>query len=189
MQMRRFAAVAITSGALVAGVAGTAVPAGATTRADGFGVEATTVQQGSVTGAAAQKMARGSGQQLVLPQMTKAAGGTVHATSCRWIERTQGRKTSKHGRWIIYVKTRLTWCYDGLHVNSARANRSAYTYNKRTWRLKGWRQHSLTHDSTWATVLAKSGYTFYYTGNHRYYRPYSDVMGTFQGRYRIWAGG
>ncbi|RMI40111.1 hypothetical protein EBO15_27505 [Actinomadura harenae] len=177
----------ITSGALVAGVAGTALPAGATTSADGFGVEATTVQQGSVTGAAAQKMARGKGQ-MVLPQTMKAAGGAVHATSCRWVERTRGRKTSR-GRWIIYVKTRLTWCYDGLHVNSARVNRSAYTYNKRTWRLKGWRQHSLTHDSTWASVLAKSQYTFYYTGNGRYYRPYADVMGSFNGGYHVWAGG
>ncbi|MEV4252564.1 hypothetical protein AB0J52_05285 [Spirillospora sp. NPDC049652] len=186
--MRRFATVAITSGALVAGFVGTALPAGATTRTDGLGVAATTVEQGSVTGAAARKMARGSGQQLVLPQLTRAAGGTVHATSCRWVQRTQGRKTSTHGRWIIYVKSRLTWCYDGLHVNSARVSRSAYTYNKRTWRLVGWRQRTLTHDRTWASVLAKSQYTFYYTGNRRYYRPYADIMGTFQGRYHVWAG-
>lgn len=185
--MRRFAAVAITSGALVAGLAGTAVPAGATTPTDGFGVQATTVRQGSVTGAAAQKMAQAKGQ-MVLPQTMTAASGTVHATSCRWVERTQGRKSSRTGRWIIYVKTRLTWCYDGLHVNSARVNRSAYSYNKRVWRLKGWRQASLTHDSTWATVLAKSQYTFYYTGNRHYYRPYADVMGSFNGSYRVWAG-
>ncbi|MFC4911213.1 hypothetical protein [Actinomadura gamaensis] len=179
--MRRFAAVVVTSGAIVAGVAGTALPAGATTRADGFGVEATTVTQGTVTGAAAQKLARSSGQMTM-------AGAPVRAASCRWVERTQGRKSSRHGRWLIYVKTRLTWCYDGLHVNSARVNRSAYTYNKRVWRMRGWTQHSLTHDRTWASVLAKSQYKFYYTGNGRNYRPYADIMGAFNGSYRVWAG-
>ncbi|MQY08135.1 hypothetical protein [Actinomadura macrotermitis] len=182
--MRRFAAVAITSGALIAGLTTTAAPAVAAP-APGPGVAAVTEQQGTIAKRSVLAQAEREGR----PYSAKETAAIRRATVCRWYERTQGRKKSRHGRWLINVKNRLTWCYDGLHVVSYRANFSAYTYSKRVWKWRGWNKKRATHTGTWSSVTSEVEGRFYYTGNRRTYRPWITIMGAFDGRYHYWYGG
>ena len=51
-------------------------------------------------------------------------------------ERTQGRRTSKRGRWLIWIKVRLHWCYDGYQVVSSKAQYRWYTHDRANWRWR-----------------------------------------------------
>lgn len=191
--MRRFAAVAITSGALVAGLTAAVSPADASTKSaervagvqEDFGVEATAVRQGTIAGKSLLAEAKREGK----PYSAKETTAIKKASRCRWVERTRGGKTSRRGRWLFYVKLRLSWCYDGLYVVSARARYGAYTYNKRVWRWRGWAKKSLKHTRTWSSVTSEVQGRFYYTRNRRTYKPWIIALGSFNGQYRTWAGG
>jgi hypothetical protein len=191
--VRRFAAVAITSGAIVAGLAATTpsalaspTPSGAATVAQaGVGVAATTVERGPITGQALIAEAQRAGK----PYSATEAGKIARASACGWYERTQGRRTSRHGRWLIYVKTRLTWCYNGSYITSARASYNAYTYNRRVFRWRGWAQKSLTHSRGWGDATTRVQGLFTYSGTGHTYRPYVYIRGYYNGHYRYWYGG
>ncbi len=170
--MRRIAAVALTTATLIGGLALGSPANAATTSVPG--VEATVVHQGTITGSAL---------------VAHSAPAGARSSACRWYERTEGLRTrGTHWHWLIYVKSRLTWCYDGLNVLSAKSSYTAYTYNKRVWRWRGWSWKSLTHSSSWATATTKAKAKFYYTGNRRTYQPYVIIQGDFDGSYHYWYG-
>jgi hypothetical protein len=182
--MRRFAAVAITSGALVAGLTATVPPASAstTTKTDGT-VAADVTTQGRISGSALIAQAKREGN----PYSAKEAAAIRRSTYCTWRQRTQGRKPRHRSYWLFYVRTRLNWCYTGLEIVSARVTHRVYTRNKRVYRFRGWLQHSLKHSRTWATVTAETQAKFSY--GRRVYRPFIIVQGTFDGTSKTWGGG
>ncbi len=186
--MRRFTTVAALSVALVAGLVGASSPAAAAPAASpqpaDFGVEDVIVREGTATGAELLKRA---GQDGIHYSAKEARA--LKKAPCRWYERQQGRRASKKGRWLIWVKVRLNWCYDGYQVVSAKSKYRSYTYDRATWRWRGWAKKKLTHTSNWSSVTARVQGKFYYTGNGRTYRPYATVQGYRNGGYRYWYGG
>lgn len=186
--MRRFAAVAITSGALVAGLTATVSPASAsTTQSAGTQsdttVAATSTTQGRISGTALIAQAKREGN----PYGAKEAAAIRRSTYCTWTQRTQGRTPRGRHYWLFYVRERLNWCYNGLEVTSARASYKVYSRNKRVYRFRGWYKHKLTHGRTWATVTAETQVKFTY--GRRVYKPWIIIQGTFQGKNRKWSGG
>ncbi|MCD0452735.1 hypothetical protein LO762_26650 [Actinocorallia sp. API 0066] len=183
--MRRFITVAALSLALAAGHAAVVSPAAAASPgADGFGVEDTVIRQGTISGAEVLAQARRDGTRY-----TAAEAEAIRKAPCRWYERQQGRRASKKGRWLIWVKVRLNWCYDGYQVVSAKAKYRSYTYDRATWRWRGWAKKRLTHTGSWSSVTTRTQGKFYYTGNGRTYKPWATIQGNFDGGYRWWAGG
>jgi hypothetical protein len=180
--MRRFTAAAAMSLALAAGLV-TGAPASAS-ESGSFGVEDIVVRQGTVSGAELVAQAERDGT----PYSARKAAALKKAP-CRWYERQQGRRTSKKGRWLIWVKVRLNWCYDGYQVISAKSKYRSYTYDRATWRWRGWGKKQLTHTSNWSSATAKVKGKFYYTGNGRTYKPWATVTGYRDGAYRWWSGG
>lgn len=176
--MRRFATVAALSAALVAGLIS---PAAASPKTAGLGVADTIVRHGTISGTDLLQRAGTS--------YTSKEAAAIKKSSCRWIERTEGRRVSKHGRWLIWVKVRLDWCYDGYQVVSAKAHYRSYTYSRSVWRWRGWAKKRLTHTGSWSSVTTQAQGRFYYTGNRHTYKPYVTIMGHFNGGYRWWAGG
>ncbi|MBO2454478.1 hypothetical protein J4573_45835 [Actinomadura barringtoniae] len=181
--MRRFAAVAITSGALVAGLTATVSPASASTTQSDNTVAAESTAQGRISGTALIAQAKREGT----PYSAKEAAAIRRSTYCTWAQVTRGRKYKGSKHWAFYVRTRLNWCYTGYQVVSAKGHYSVYSRNKRVYRFHGWYKHKLTHDRTWATVKADARVKFSY--GSRVYRPWATVMGTFQGKHRTWTGG
>jgi hypothetical protein len=182
--MRRFATAAITSGALVAGLTATVPPALASTSSPAPGVADTAVRQGTVPARSVLDQAKREGK----PYSAKETTAIARSVACRWYERTEGLKNSRNGHWLIYVQDRLTWCYDGLNVLSARANYNVYSYNNRVFRWRGWAKKSLTHTNTWSSVTTEAQGRFYYSGNRRTYQPWIITLGAFNGSYRSWWG-
>ncbi|MEO3788000.1 hypothetical protein ABGB12_32125 [Actinocorallia sp. B10E7] len=182
--MRRFTTAAALSVALLAGLAPMGSPAAASPGSGEFGVEDTVVRQGTISGMEFLARAEHDGTRYSAKEVA-----ALKKASCRQYERTQGLRASKRGRWLIWVKVRLDWCYDGYEVVSSKAKYRSYTYDRTTWRWRGWAKKSLTHTRSWSSTTAKVKGRFYYTGNGRTYKPYATVTGYFDGGYRWWAGG
>ena len=175
--MRRFTTAAALSAALVAGLVGTSTPASADSS---LGVEDVVVTQGTISGS---EVLANSGTSYSARQ-----AAAIKKAPCRWYERKQGRRASKKGRWLIWVKVRLQWCYDGSQVISAKAKYNSYTYDRDTWIWRGWGKKQLTHTGSWWSVTARVKGKFYYTGNGRTYKPWATVTGRGDGSYSWWAG-
>ncbi|MES9542019.1 hypothetical protein AB0C21_24745 [Spirillospora sp. NPDC049024] len=183
--MRRVATVTVLSGALAAGFLAVGPAAQAQTKpSDKLGKEVTTTSQGALSKKDLIAEARAAGK----PMTAKETASIQAAQRCGYYQRTRGRKAS-NGRWIIAVTNRLTWCWDGRHVNSYRANFKAYTYNKTKWRWRGWVRAKATHAGNWSYATSYAQGAFYYTGNGKTYKPYVNIRGYYNGRYRWQAGG
>ncbi len=158
--MRRIAAVALSGATLMGGLALTTPANASTTSAD-------------------------SGKHAVVVRQATVAKAT---TKCRSYQLTRGRRTTgKHWHWLFYVRTKLTWCYDGKYVDSAKASYTAYTRNKKVYKLGGWSWHSLSHTKTYSSVTSKAKYRFVYRGHT--YRPWVIVTGYNTGAYHYSYGG
>lgn len=182
--MRRFATVVTLSVALAAGLATTGSPAAASSKPTDIGVADAILRHGTISGT--DLLARAQREGI---RYTGTEAAAIMKASCRWIERTQGRRTSRHGRWLIWVKVRLNWCYNGNEVVSAKARYRSYTSNRSVWRWRGWAKKRLTHTNSWSSAQTQGQGRFYYTGNRYTYKPYITVRGDFDGGYRWWAGG
>lgn len=183
--MRRVAIVTVLTGALATGVLAAGPAAQAQTKpADKLGKEVTTTSQGALS----KKQLISEAQATGKPVTAKENASIQAAQRCGYYQRTRGRKAS-NGKWIIAVTNRLTWCWDGRYVRSYRANFKAYTYNKYTWRWKGWAVKKGTHSSSWSNATSYAQGAFYYTGNRKTYKPYVTIRGYYNGKYAWKTGG
>ncbi|WP_106396300.1 hypothetical protein [Actinocorallia populi] len=182
--MRRFTTAAALSVALVAGLVSTSSPAAAAPETASRTVEDTVVRQGTIPGAELLAQAERDGT----PYSAKKARALKKAP-CRWFERQQGlrvvKSNGKKGRWLIWVKLRLNWCYDGYQVLSANAKYRSYTYDRATYRWRGWGQKHLKRTGSSVTSRVKG--KFYHTRSGRTYKPWITSKGYSDGAYRWWS--
>jgi hypothetical protein len=181
--MGRFTTASAVSAAAVMGLTLLGSPAAASPGSKVPGVEDTVVREGVISG---EELLKQQGLDGIRYGAKKAAA--IKKGQCRWYERTQGRRASKKGRWLIWIKVRLHWCYNGYQVTSAKAKYRWYTYDRYTWRWRGWGQKRLIRNNA-GNVTARGKGRFYYTGNGYTYKPYIYLRGSYDGSGRWWAGG
>lgn len=182
--MRRFRTASALSAAVVMGLTTLGSPAAASPGSAGLGVEDTVVRQGTISGA---ELLEQDGRVGI--RYTAREAAAMRKAPCRWYERQQGRRVSKKGRWLIWIKVRLRWCYDGYQVVSAKSKYQWYTSDRANWRWRGWAKKSLTHTGNWSSATVRGKGRFYYTGNGHTYKPYATIKGSRDGSGRWWAGG
>ena len=176
--MRRFTTAAALSAALVAGLVGAGSPASASPET--ASVEDTVVRQGTVSGADLVAQAERDGTPY-----SAAKARVLKKAPCRWFERQQGlraiKSNGKKGRWLIWVKLRLNWCYDGYQVVSANSKYRSYTYD---WR--GWGQKQLGR-AGYGSITSRVKGKFYYVRTGRTYKPWITSKGYADGAYKWWS--
>lgn len=183
--MRHVMTTAALSTALVAGLLAAATPASASPAPTGPAVEDTVVYERTIPGTELLARAGRDGVSYS-PQEARA----IKKSSCRTKEHKRGlrakKRNGKKGRWLIWVKLRLHWCYDGYQVTLADARAQAYSYDRRTWRWRGWAKKKLYIKKDGSAAVAEAKAKFYYTGNRKVYKPHIGMWGAFNGSSDWW---
>ncbi|WP_460362984.1 hypothetical protein [Actinocorallia lasiicapitis] len=161
----------------------------ASARSAEVGVEDVVEVGGAISGAELPAFAAKAGVRY-----SAREAAAIKKYPCRWVERKRGRRVIKRngakGRWLIWIKVRLHWCYDEYDAISVMSSKGTYTYytsNKRVWRWRGWAEKKLNEkggSSGVSSVTAIGQGKFYYTGNRTTYRPYIWILGGFDGSYK-----
>ncbi|MEO3786903.1 hypothetical protein ABGB12_26560 [Actinocorallia sp. B10E7] len=179
--MRRSTTSAALSAALIAGLIGTASPATASSGTTSLVVEDTIVRESTIPSTELIAQAEREGTPYSAKEVR-----ALKKSSCRKKEYKRGLRARKKGRWLIWVKLRLDWCYDGYQVTSARYRAQSYSYDRYTWRWRGWGKKRFEFTEDGGSVIAEVKAKFYYTGNRKVYKPHIGIWGAFDGSSDWW---